>query len=212
MNQHKIPKTTLGRLPVYLQYLRELPEDHSPYISATEIARGLHIGEVQARKDLHAASGNGRPKVGYVVAELIAQLESLLELRSQNRAVLVGAGKLGKALLDYPGFETFGVEIVAGFDIDPNAGAGEQKPVYPIEELEDFCRREQIRIGILTVPEEVSQRACDHMVACGIRAIWSFTPVQVPDGVLLQHENLALSLAHLCAQQHKRAAEPPARP
>ena len=109
MNRYSVSKATLGRLPGYLQYLRSLPESHGGTISATAIAKGLALGEVQVRKDLATVSGAGKPKIGYETSKLIRDIEDHLGYENLTNAVLVGAGKLGRALLDYDGFEDFGV-------------------------------------------------------------------------------------------------------
>ena len=202
MNGYSIPKATLGRLPQYLQYLRELPETQSSTISATAIARGLSLGEVQVRKDLAAVSGAGKPKVGYEINNLICDLERHLGYDRLTEAVLVGAGKLGKALLNYDGFEEFGVRIAAAFDRDEQVICKESKSskeILPIDELVSFCKEHDVKIGIITVGQGSAQQVCDCLVSCGIAAIWNFAPcaLKVPSGVLLKHENLALSLAHL---------------
>lgn len=198
-----VPKATLGRLPVYLQYLRSV-QGERPNVSATAIAKALGYGEVQVRKDLGAVSGLGKPKTGYDTLKLMEQLEGYLGFRGRRQAVIVGAGRLGRALLDYDGFAEYGLEIAAAFDVK-NTRTEESdmgKPIYPMEELEGFCRRSDIRIGIVTVTKEAAQEVCDRMVKCGITAIWSFVPgpLQVPDTVVLRQEDLALSLAHLNMQ------------
>ena len=200
MNGYSIPKATLGRLPQYLQYLRSLPESHST-ISATAIAKGLSLGDVQVRKDLAAVSGAGKPKIGYELSRLIADIEKHLGYESLTNAVLVGAGKLGRALLDYDGFEEFGVKIVAGFDCnsqtiqDKNA----QKAILPISSLTEFCKENKVKLGIITVGRGSAQDVCDKLIESGITAIWNFAPcnLRIPSGVLLKQENLALSLAYL---------------
>ena len=196
MEKSSVTKATLGRLPAYLELLRGLPAEEHPYISATTIAKMLSLGEVQVRKDLAAVSGAGKPRLGYVTSELIGRLEECLGCGRATPAVLVGAGKLGRALFQYDGFEKFGVKIVAAFD---KAGFGEENGVWPMERFEAFCRDEGIRLGIITVSREAAQEVCDRMVKCGITAIWNFVPCKlwVPPGVLLQNENLALSLAYL---------------
>lgn len=201
MNGYSVPKATLGRLPQYLQYLRSLPEREGSTISATAIAKGLSLGEVQVRKDLAAVSGTGKPRIGYVTDELIRDLEHQLGYERLRGAVLVGAGKLGKALLDYEGFEEYGVRILAAFDCNERAirDGGTAKPIYPMEALADFCREHTVRLGIITVGQGSAQEVCDRLVRGGITAIWNFAPCRltVPDGVLLKQENLALSLAYL---------------
>ena len=118
MKAYSIPKATLGRVPLYAQYLRELPDDSYVTVSAPMIARGLSLGEVQVRKDLAMISGSGKPRIGYEREKLMEDLEFLLGYDNLTNAVLVGAGKLGRALLEYNGFEEFGIRILAGFDRD----------------------------------------------------------------------------------------------
>lgn len=204
MNQASVARATLGRLPLYLQYLKSLSRDGNPTVSATTIAKALGLGEVQVRKDLSSVSGEGKPKIGYVTAELIDKLESFLRLNDKSRAVIVGVGRLGKALLGYEGFADYGLEIVAAFDCDSEiiGGSVSDKTILPAEQFEAFCQRENVKIGIITVPEDDAQDICDRMVKCGIRAIWNFATrtLTVPEGVQLRQENLALSLAYLNTQ------------
>ena len=200
MEKPSVSKATLGRLPGYLEVLRELPSDAVPYISATTIAKKLSLGEVQVRKDLAAVSGAGKPKLGYVTKELVGKLEEALGYNHLTPAVLVGAGKLGRALLEYDEFQKYGVEISAAFDSNEQVISLDSKTeILPINQFEAFCKTKSIQLGIITVGEGSAQTVCDQMVRSGISAIWNFAPckLNVPDGVLLQNENLALSLAHL---------------
>ena len=207
MNGYSIPKATLGRLPQYLQYLKNLPEEKGATISATAIAKGLSLGEVQVRKDLAVVSGAGKPKVGYERTKLIDDIERNLGYEQFTNAVLVGAGKLGRALLDYDGFEEFGVRIVAGFDCNEQAlPIGKNaKAILPIKDIGTYCAQNNVKLGIVTVGQGSAQQVCDALVSCGIEAIWNFAPcpLKVPAGVLLKQENLALSLAHLNNQISK---------
>jgi len=200
MSSSSVTKATLGRVPHYLKFLKELPDDGFEYISATHIARELELGEVQVRKDLNAISGAGKPKIGYVTEELIQKLEDCLGCNRMTSAVLVGAGKLGKALLDYSGFEKFGVKIIAAFDSNETALSLSGKvEMLPISQFEQFCKEHNVKLGIITVGEDSAQTVCEQMVSSGIEAIWNFAPckLKVPKGTLVQNENLALSLAHL---------------
>ena len=207
MNGYSIPKATLGRLPRYLSYLKSLPAVKGATISATAIAKGLSLGDVQVRKDLAAVSGTGKPKVGYERDKLIRDLECHLGYESFTNAVLVGAGKLGRALLDYDGFEDFGVKIVAGFDCNEKAlqlGKNTKK-ILPIKDISAYCKDHNVKLGIITVGQGSAQDVCDILVSSGIKAIWNFAPVtlKVPNEVLLKQENLAISLAHLNNQISK---------
>ena len=175
-----ISKHTLQRLPMYLSYIQGLPEDAPKNISATTIAEALQLNDVQVRKDLASVSSSGKPKVGYNVKDLIAELEAFLGYNDIDNAVIVGAGSLGKALLNYSGFKAYGT-------------------VFPIAQLGSFCRKVNVHIGIITVPASSAQEICDLLVESGIRAIWNFAPVHlvVPDGILVKNENMASSLALL---------------
>ena len=207
MNGYSIPKATLGRLPRYIQYLKSLPAEKDATISATAIAKGLSLGDVQVRKDLAAVSGAGKPKIGYELDKLIRDIEGHLGYESLTNAVLVGAGKLGRALLDYDGFEEFGIKIVAGFDCNENVlQIGKNtKEIRPIKDISACCKEHHVKLGIITVGRGSAQDVCDILVASGIEAIWNFAPctLKIPSGVFLKQENLALSLAYLKGQISK---------
>lgn len=207
MKKISIPKAMLGRIPRYLNFLRGLSPDEVPYISATAISKALGLGEVLVRKDLALVSGAGRPRLGYQTEKLIEQLEDCLGYNQLTPAVLVGAGRLGRALLQYHGFEHFGVKIIAAFDSDDSIlHMDSQIEILPMNQFDGFCKEHDVRLGIITVGETAAQDICDRMVESGIMAIWNFAPckLQVPDAVLLQNENLALSLAHLRNQLSRR--------
>ena len=200
MDKSGITKATLGRLPHYLQFLRELSVDDVPYISATVIAKKLSLGEVQVRKDLSAVSGAGKPKVGYKTADLIKSIEAHLGQGDMTNAVLVGAGKLGKALLEFDDFEDYGVKIIAAFDCNETAIRYNRSiEILPMNDFDEYCKQNNVRIGIITVGAGSAQNVCDQMIKSGITAIWNFAPcnLEVPDGILLKQERLALSLAYL---------------
>lgn len=206
-----LPSQTLKRLPVYLQHLKSLCAEETPYVSATTLAKALELNDVQVRKDLALVSDIGKPKVGYEIHRLIYDLEQVLGFSNCDDAILVGAGRLGQALLGYKGFEAYGLNIVAAFDTDPalHGAVFSGKPVYPVERLESLCQRLSIEIGILTAPAESAQEVCDRMCAGGIRAIWNFAPahLRVSEGILVQNENMAASLALLSnhlKQNHAR--------
>ena len=207
MERKEISKSVLKRLPGYLEYLKSLPGTGSPYISATALANALGMGEVQVRKDLAMVSDGGRPKIGYLRESLIEDIEQFLGYDNTTDTVLIGAGKLGQALMGYKGFEEYGLNILAAFDAKPAADrTDEGKPIYPMDQLESFCRTHKVLMGIITVPAQYAQTVCDQMIASGIKAIWNFAPVhlEVPPNILVQNENMATSLAvlsmHLQAQ------------
>lgn len=203
----EISKSVLKRLPGYLSYLKSIPEGSTPYISATALANALGMGEVQVRKDLAQVSDGGRPKIGYLRESLIEDISQFLGYDNTTDAILVGAGKLGQALLGYSGFSAYGLNILAAFDEAPAAvKSAEGKPIYPMEQMESFCRTNKVLMGIITVPSQYAQEVCNRLIQCGIKAVWNFAPthLDVPSGILVQNENMATSLAvlsmHLQAQ------------
>lgn len=207
MKVNQITRATLGRLPLYLNYLKQIESSGVRSISATTIAKALSLGEVQVRKDLASVSGAGKPKVGYESSDLIKRLEDILGSNSITSAVLVGAGKLGRALLDYNGFEEFGIKIIAAFDSNDEVirFSKTSKDILPISTLSEYCRANNVKLGIITVGQGSAQQVCNMMEQSGIKAIWNFAPcnLEVSDGILVKNENLALSLAHLSNQLSK---------
>lgn len=163
-----ISKHTLQRLPMYLSYIQGLPEDAPKNISATTIAEALQLNDVQVRKDLASVSSSGKPKVGYNVKDLIAELEAFLGYNDIDNAVIVGAGSLGKALLNYSGFKAYGLNIIAAFDLCEEPTEFQGKTVFPIAQLGSFCRKVNVHIGIITVPASSAQEICDLLVESGI--------------------------------------------
>ena len=207
MEPKKISQSVLKRLPGYLAYLKSMPENAPPHISATALAGALGMGEVQVRKDLAMVSDGGRPKIGYLREALIDDIEQFLGYDNTTDAVLIGAGKLGQALMAYKGFDEYGLNIMAAFDRSPQMDkTDEGKPVYHTSKLESFVRTHKVLMGIITVPAEGVQEVADQLIAGGIKAIWNFAPthLDVPSNILVQNENMATSLAvlsvHLQAQ------------
>ncbi len=208
MERKEISRAVLKRLPGYLTYLKGLTE---PYISATALANALDRGEVQVRKDLAMVSDGGRPKVGYQREQLIGDIEQFLGYDNTTDAVLIGAGKLGQALLGYQGFDVYGLNILAAFDVSPKEPKTvDGKPILPMTELAHFCAARKVLMGIITVPADQAQEVCNQLISVGIKAIWNFAPkhLDVPAHILVQQENMATSLAvlsmHLKAQIHEK--------
>ena len=199
----KVSKAVLKRLPGYLAYLKSLPDSAPANISATALANALDMGEVQVRKDLAIVSDGGRPKVGYQREALIDDIEQFLGYDNTTDAVLIGAGNL----MAYSGFEAYGLNIQAAFDVAPTMEKTEDgQPVYPITKLEHYCKLHKVLMGIITVPASAAQEVANMLIAGGVKAIWNFAPthLDVPDNILVQNENMATSLAVLSV--HLRAA------
>ena len=208
-NSQQVSLNTLQRLPRYLNYLKSL--DPCENVSSTEIAKALGLNDVQVRKDLSSVSSGGRPKVGYNVSALSGDLKEFLGYNATKGAIIVGAGNLGRALMSYRGFSEYGLKIIAGFDSNP-ALVGctvDGKEIYSLSALDGFCRGNGIKIGVITTPASSAQSVCDMLVSAGIKAIWNFAPahIYVPDGVLVQNENMACSLSLLSKHLNEMLGE-----
>jgi redox-sensing transcriptional repressor len=165
------------------------------------------MGEVQVRKDLAMVSDGGRPKIGYLRESLMEDIEQFLGYDNTTDAILIGAGKLGQALMDYKGFEEYGLNILAAFDANPAKEQPDAKhPIYHMDKLEGFLKTNKVLMGIITVPGEHAQSVCDKLIACGIKAVWTFAPghLEVPGNILVQYENMATSLAVLSMHLRKQ--------
>ena len=192
----------MERYPVYLKYFKELKEEGFSEVSSPKIAVRLGYSEEQVRKDLQAVSRvSGKPKRGRDLDQLIEDLEEFLGYRAPKAAILIGAGHLGAALLNYPPFEEMGIRILAAFDIDEEV-IGKSiggKTVYHLNELPNVLPSLGASIAIIAVPASAAQEVADLSLSCGIAGIWNFAPtsLSVPDGAAIVNVNLASSLAVL---------------
>ena len=197
-----IPEISLQRLPIYLNFLKSLPEGDK-YISSGAIAAALGMGEVLVRKDLAYTSSSGRPKVGYVRAELVAAIEEYLGCNKKKNAVLVGVGGLGSALLSYGGFSKYGIDIVEAFDSDPEkiGTTVGGKAVRGDGELASAVNKYGALLAIVAVPAVAAQQVCDCLAASGVKGILNFAPVQLkaPESVVVRNIDVAASLAILAS-------------
>jgi redox-sensing transcriptional repressor len=191
--------------------MKDLPEDASDSISPTEISIATASHDTQVRRDLAAVSSVGMPKTGYVLKDLIADLERFLGRDNYTDAVLAGAGNLGKTLLFYENFKRYGLKIVAAFDKAPEliGTTVNNVQILDADKIKNMCERLNIHIGIIAVPAGDAQGVCDELVAGGVRAIWNFSPVTLdaPRSVIIKNEDLAASLSVLAAELADGIAE-----
>jgi redox-sensing transcriptional repressor len=197
----KISESTVGRLSLYLRQLEELEDEGQQTLSSEELARRCGTTAAQVRKDLSFFGTFGKRGLGYAVPELIAALRSILGLERRWKVALVGAGKIGFALLGYSDFRRQGFFIEAVFDADPGK-VGQRRQGLVVRgdaELEAALEEEGIDIVIVAVPGEVAQGVVDRVVASGIKAILNFAPVKlnVPAEVALKNVNMAVELEGL---------------
>ncbi len=198
--KENISLSTFERLPAYLHYLQNHCKEVE-YISATQIANYLNFGEVQVRKDLASVCSIGKPKIGYNVNELISNLQNYLGCNTKTEAIIVGVGNLGQALMQFKGFRHYGLEILAGFDINKELcdKSIEGNRILHVTKLEEVVKALNIKLAILTIPPQHAQVMADLLVRAGIKGIWNFTMAHItaPKGVAIKNENMAASLALL---------------
>ena len=210
-----IPIQTLRRIPSYHQIVTELEQRGEQFVSSKYLAAFFQVDDTQVRKDVSVIGYKGKPKAGYSVSGLRAAIAEFLGINVENTAILVGVGKLGAALIEYPGLAQYGLKLVAVFDNDPAKTGKVIGPftILPLESLPRVIKSFDVGIGIITVPKESAQEICDRLVGLGIKAIWNFAPTQltVTGNVIVRNENMAVGLALLSHYLKKiKAAEPTA--
>jgi redox-sensing transcriptional repressor len=195
------------RMPAYLQLLRVLQADGQEHVSGTVLASVHNLEPVIVRKDLAMTGAVGTPRIGFRITELIAAIERFLGWDNQTKAVLVGVGSLGTALLGYQGFQNFGFRFVGAFDHDPKVIGKwvHGRKVQAMDQLIPFVRRGEILLGVLTVPADSAQANAELMVRAGLKGIWNFTSTQLrlPETIAVQKEDLAEGLAVLSHRLHQ---------
>ena len=194
-----IPEPTLRRLPWYLAYLKLEADKGESFVSSTQISRAIGVSASQIAKDLSLVNVSGKTRVGYDVNQLVDVLEGFLGFSHAHKAFLFGVGSLGGALLHDKGLSQYGMEIVAGFDVNPSI-IGTEINGLPVYHLNEFAQKQAemgVSIGILTVPVDQAQNAAEQMVEGGIRAIWNFTPfrIRLPKHIVVQNTSIYAHLA-----------------
>jgi redox-sensing transcriptional repressor len=197
-----VSELTAGRLSLYLRSLNVLDAAGVKTVSSRALAEQFHLNAAQIRKDLAYFGEFGIRGVGYYVKELKRQLRVILGLDRTVRVAVLGAGNLGMALADYPGFRQEGFAIVAMFDAE-RAKVGRRSRggvrIHDIADFQTMVEREHIDIAVIAVPAEAAQQVVDTAVAAGIRAILNFSPgtLQVPSSVKLKNVDLTVSMESL---------------
>ncbi|HEX9997035.1 MAG TPA: redox-sensing transcriptional repressor Rex [Abditibacterium sp.] len=190
----KVPQPTIERLSAYLQCVRALRDQEKRAASSAEIAKRTGINAAQLRKDLSYFGEFGTPGLGYDLRDLEAHLSRIMGLDVERDVVLIGAGNLGRALSSYAGFGRRGFRIVAAFDVDANkiGAAIGPVPVYHLTELRRVNAELGTEVGVIAVPADAAQGACDVLVSAGIRAILNFAPVTLgsSSGVTVRNVDL----------------------
>ncbi len=203
MAKRAIPDIVIGRLPVYLRALNFLVAEGRQITSSQELGDRLGISSAQIRKDLSHFGEFGKQGTGYDIAFLRQQLSEILKVDRMWDVALVGAGNLGKAVADYPGFAGKGFNIIAIFDDDP-AKIGQimgvnRVKVQPVEELAATLRARDITVGIIATPAAVAQATARTMIDAGVKAILNYAPITImaPPGVRVQHLDPVVGLQRM---------------
>jgi len=200
--RNQISELTTNRLSLYLRFLTELEEKDVKTVSSKVLADQFGLNAALIRKDLAHFGDLGVRGVGYVVKDLRRQLYTILGLDRNHRVAIMGAGNLGLALADYPGFRREGFRIVALFDtLHKKVGQLSRSGVkiYDIRELRKVTHRENITIAVIAVPAASAQQVVKTVVRAGIKAVLNFSPgaLRVPDDVKLKSVDLTVSLESL---------------
>lgn len=194
-----LPEPTLRRLPWYLAYVEILKARNVEYVSSTQISRALNVDASQIAKDLSFLALKGKTRIGYEVNALVETLADFLGFRTSHKAYVFGAGSLGAALMQDSGLSNYGLEIVAGFDVDPvkvGKTVGDVR-IHHIDDISYVMEQTPASIAILTVPVECAQETADIAIGEGIKAIWNFTPyrVKVAEGIVMANTSIYAHLA-----------------
>lgn len=197
----KIADSTVRRLSLYLRFLEEFEGQGMTTVSSEALAHRGSTTSAQVRKDLSFFGSFGKRGLGYSVPELSTRLRDILGLGRRYRVVLIGAGKIGAALVQYRGFRERGFDITSIFDADREKIGYKWNglTVEDVAQLETSLQEHPADIAVLVTPPEAAQRITDRLVKAGIRAILNFAPVNltVPDDVAVTNVNLALELEAL---------------
>ncbi|MFW6381332.1 MAG: redox-sensing transcriptional repressor Rex [Bacillota bacterium] len=201
-DKNSIPKATIERLPLYYRCLDKLATfEDIEVISSKELGGRLDIPSTQVRKDLSYYGEFGRRGVGYDVENLKRSVGKILGVDRKWPAILIGAGNLGRALVNYGGFLKIGLEIAGVVDNDLNKIGNKVGPitVQSVNRIEEFLEDKDIKLGIITVPAQAAQAVADKLVDTGIKSIWNFAPTRlyVPSGVKVRNEDLAVGIVSL---------------
>ena len=207
-----VSTAVIKRLPRYHRYLGDLLRDGKLRISSAELSQLMGVTASQIRQDLNCFGGFGQQGYGYNIRYLYTKISELLGVSEGYNAVIIGAGNLGKALAATHMFERRGVTRLAMFDINPDI-VGKKiygTPVYHTDELVEFCKSNNVHIGVLTVPKESASEITDLLLSGGVTGVWNFANMELkspsPD-MLVENIHLGDSLMTLCYKLKSRKKE-----
>ena len=201
MEEKRISKAVISRLPRYYRYLGELIQEKVERISSKELSIRMKVTASQIRQDLNNFGGFGQQGYGYNVKYLHNEIGKILGIDRENNLIVIGGGHLGQAIANYANFERRGFYIKAIFDIDQEIIGKEVRGVrvYSMDELEDFIKKNDIHTAALAIPKLQAEEVAKRLVAAGIVGIWNYAHIdlQVPDNVVVENVHLSESLMRL---------------
>ena len=198
----EISQAVIKGMPRYYRYLGELLDDNVERISSRDLSKRMNVTASQIRQDLNNFGGFGQQGYGYNVKFLYEVIGRILGLDQTHNIIVIGAGNLGQALANYVKFEKFGFVITALFDVDPELVGTKVRniPVHNIDELDEFCKENDVDIAALTLPKSKADTVAHHLVDLGVGAIWNFAHVDLDlreDDVIVENVHLSDSLMRL---------------
>ena len=209
---YRISSAVIKRLPRYFRYLRELLEAGRMRISSGELSKMMHVTASQIRQDLNCFGGFGQQGYGYNVEYLYGKISEILGVEENFRAIIIGAGHLGLALVGSPMFDKRGVTLTALFDNAPELVGSEygKLPIYDVATLEDYVRENRVDLAVLTLPRAYAKEMAVRLAALGVRGIWNFTNVELDlesVGTTVQNVHIGDSLMQLTYRVHSGKTE-----
>ena len=212
LEKSEISSAVIKRLPRYHRYLSDLLREGTLRISSAQLSALMNVTASQIRQDLNCFGGFGQQGYGYNVKYLHSKISELLGVNEGFKAVIVGAGNLGRALAATHMFDRRGVKRVAMFDVDPSVVGTKihDTPVYHVDELYDFCKRENVAIGVLCVPKAAAREVSETMVKAGVGGLWNFANMELElEGadVIIENIHLGDSLMKLCYEIKTKGEE-----
>ena len=201
VEQRRISRAVISRLPRYYRYLGDLLEAGVERISSNDLSKKMQVTASQIRQDLNNFGGFGQQGYGYNVKYLYTEIGKILGLDKDHNFIIIGAGNLGQALANYASFERNGFILKSLFDVNPRLEGVTIRgiPVRMLDELEGYLQENDIEIAALTLPKSKAEEVADVLVANGIKAIWNFahTDLTLPKDVIVESVHLADSLMKL---------------
>lgn len=203
MRKEKISTAVIRRLPRYYRYLNELYNNGTVRVSSEALARSMGLTASQIRQDLSCFGGFGQQGYGYNVARLRDEVAEILGVNENHTIIIMGAGNLGRALIENFPFRANGFRLIAAFDVDPVLVGTRLGgvPVYHVDMLESYMKEHSVNVAVLTVPANVAVDSASKLMECGVDGIWNFTNVELPkvgfDDVNIENVHFADSLLTL---------------